>query len=234
MEVVFLQIEVIVQNYVDAIKAQELGADRLELVIGIEEGGLTPSYGILKSVLQHVTIPVQVMVRPHGYSHIYSDQEIKIILEEIKYMYEVGVRGIVIGAIHPNHTVNISLIESIINAHPDLDITFHRAFDEVRSLHEAYETFIPYKDHVKRILTSGGKSSCLEGLDQLTSLVQLAKELNGPEILLGGGLDPDNIEKIHAQVKAGQYHFGKGVRVQNSFQNTFDVDKMQKLQAVLK
>ncbi len=50
MEVVFLQIEVIVQNFVDAIKAQELGADRLELVIGIEEGGLTPSYGKLLRV----------------------------------------------------------------------------------------------------------------------------------------------------------------------------------------
>ncbi|KRG16535.1 copper homeostasis protein CutC [Lederbergia galactosidilytica] len=229
-----MQIEVIVQNFVDAIKAQELGADRLELVIGIEEGGLTPSYGIIKSVLNHIEIPVQVMVRPHGYSHIYSELEMTVMLDEIKYMHELGVKGIVIGAITPDHTVNLPFIESIIKAYPDLDITFHRAFDEVRSLKEAYESLIPYKKHVKRILTSGGESSCLEGIEQLPSLVQLAQELNGPQILLGGGLDPDNIENIHTKVMATQYHFGKGVRKQNSFQNTFDIDKMQKLQSVLK
>ncbi|MCJ7842744.1 copper homeostasis protein CutC [Lederbergia sp. NSJ-179] len=228
-----MQIEVIVQNFADAIKAEELGADRLELVSGIEEGGLTPSYGVVKSVLDHVSIPVQVMVRPHGYSHIYSDNEIKVMLEDIKYLCEAGVKGIVIGAIQSDHTLNLSFVESIIHAHPDLDITFHRAFDEVRSLTEAYEALVPYKEHVKRILTSGGKPSCSEGIKALQSLVQLSKRQNGPDILLGAGLHPGNIEEIHVQVGASQYHFGKGVRVNNSFANTFDVEKMRVLQKVL-
>ncbi|MBO0991752.1 copper homeostasis protein CutC [Bacillus sp. SD088] len=229
-----MQIEVIVQNFVDAIKAEELAVDRLELVSGIEEGGLTPSYGVVKSVLDHVFIPVQVMVRPHGYSHIYSDNELKVMLEDIKYLHELGVKGIVIGAIQPDHTLNLSFIESIIHAHPDLDITFHRAFDEVRSLTEAYEALVPYKEHVKRILTSGGKPSCSEGVTALQSLVQLSKKQNGPDILLGGGLHPDNIEEIHTQVGASQFHFGKGVRVDDSFINTFDREKMSILHKVLK
>lgn len=227
-------IEVIVQNDEDAIRAGELGADRLELVMGIEEGGLTPSYGVLKSVLKHAKIPVQVMVRPHGYSHIYSDDEMKVMLEEIKYMAEAGVQGIVIGALNDDSTVNTAFIDKVIEAYPNLDITFHRAFDETRSLTEAYKSLIPYKKHVKRILTSGGKPSCAEGKETLQSLVQLAHELDGPEILLGSGLDSDNIAVIHEYVNASQYHFGKGVRVNHSFQQSFDVEKMEKLRAVLK
>ncbi|WP_062108141.1 copper homeostasis protein CutC [Bacillus niameyensis] len=227
-------IEVIVQNFVDAIKAEELGVDRLELVSAIEEGGLTPSAGVVKSVLENVSIPVQVMVRPHGYSHVYSKDEIKVLLEDIKYLHELGVKGIVIGAINPDHTVNIDLIESIIHLGLDLDITFHRAFDEVRSLEEAYRSLIPYSKHVKRILTSGGKSTCLEGVNELQKLVELSKDLNGPEILPGAGLSSTNIKEIHEQVKANQYHFGKAVRINDLFTESFDSNKIDVLKGVLK
>lgn len=224
----------IVQNYVDAIKAEELGADRLELVSAIEEGGLTPSAGVTKSVLDHVSIPVQVMVRPHGYSHVYSEEEIKVLIEDIKYLHELGVKGIVIGAINEDRTINTALLDKIIDLDLDLDITFHRAFDEVRSLEEAYRALVPYRDHVKRILTSGGEPSSEAGAQQLNKLVQLAKELQGPEILPGAGIHSENIEKIHAEVNANQYHFGKGVRIDDSFVKTFDPEKMKKLHAVLK
>lgn len=229
-----LIIEVIVQNYVDAMKAEELGADRLELVSAIEEGGLTPSHGVVKSVLEHVSIPVQVMVRPHGYSHVYTEEEIQVMLEDIKHFHSIGVKGIVIGAINEDQTVNTKLIESIIDLGLDLDITFHRAFDETRDVQEAYEALLPYRNHVKRILTSGGKSSCSEGASELGELVVRAKETNGPEILPGAGLNADNIQDIHSQVGANQYHFGKAVRIDQSFAKSFDVEKMKKIQQILK
>jgi hypothetical protein len=40
-----------------AVTAQKQGADRIELCAAPKEGGLTPSYGVLKSARQAVTIP---------------------------------------------------------------------------------------------------------------------------------------------------------------------------------
>lgn len=49
-----------------ALSAQRNGADRIELCAAPKEGGLTPSLGVLKSVRQHVTIPVHPIIRPRG------------------------------------------------------------------------------------------------------------------------------------------------------------------------
>ena len=40
-----------------AVTAQKHGADRIELCAAPKEGGLTPSYGVLRSARQAVTIP---------------------------------------------------------------------------------------------------------------------------------------------------------------------------------
>ncbi len=41
-----------------ALTAQRNGADRIELCAAPKEGGLTPSLGVLRSVREHITIPV--------------------------------------------------------------------------------------------------------------------------------------------------------------------------------
>lgn len=73
---VIVLIEVIVQNDEEAIEAEKLGADRLELVAAIQEGGLTPSYGTIKQVLHSVRIPVSIMIRPHSYHYVYNQTDL--------------------------------------------------------------------------------------------------------------------------------------------------------------
>lgn len=221
-------VELIVQNKEEAIQAEQLGAGRLELVSAMKEGGLTPSYGTIKQVLGSVEIPVQIMVRPHGYHFFYSDSDFQVICNDIRMITKLGGNRIVFGALHEDGTVNEEMLQEIIRLFPSIDITFHRAFDEVKSQEEAYHTLRQYKN-VKRILTSGGESTCEKGKDQLAKLITLSKEFDGPTIMPGSGLSPDNIASIHQVVGAEQYHFGSAVRTGGSFANGFSDSAMERV-----
>ncbi|KAA2302373.1 copper homeostasis protein CutC, partial [Clostridioides difficile] len=69
-------LEVIAVDAADAKVAEEGGADRIELVSAMSEGGLTPSYGVMEHVVSHVSVPVYVMIRPHSRSFRYSADDI--------------------------------------------------------------------------------------------------------------------------------------------------------------
>ncbi|PAV27606.1 copper homeostasis protein CutC [Virgibacillus profundi] len=215
-------IEVIVQNKEEAMEAERLGADRLELVSAIEEGGLTPSFGTIKQVLGSVSIPVQIMIRPHSYHFEYTESDLDTIYDDIKKVLDLGGTGIVFGALNKDKMINQEVLRDIINISAKLDITFHRAFDEVPSQEKAYHTLLEFKQNVRRILTSGGEADCEAGKYNLKKLVKLSKKYEGPQILPGAGLSGNNIKMIHQTVGADQYHFGKAVRKENSFANGFD------------
>jgi copper homeostasis protein len=224
-----MKLELIVQNKEEAIQAENLGADRLELVSAMKEGGLTPSYGTIKQVLGSVKIPVQIMVRPHSYHFCYNEEDFQVIMEDIRMIVELGGNRIVFGALHKDGTIHEEMLHEVIKQFPDVDITFHRAFDEVGSQEEAYHTLLKYKQHVKRILTSGGEPTCEKGKEQLAKLVQLSKELEGPSVMPGSGLSPKNFAAIHQVVGAKQYHFGSAVRIEASFAKPFSPYAMEQI-----
>ncbi len=226
-------VEVIVQNAEDAIQAERFGADRLELVSAMSEGGLTPSYGAVKGVLNSTKLPVQIMIRPHSYGFQYSEADWEIMKEDISMIQQLGGTGIVIGSLTAERTIDERLLERVIELAPELDITFHRAFDEVICQETAYRTLTKYKQHIKRILTSGGKDSCEEATAELKSLVAQAQKLEGPAILPGSGLTSKNISDIHQSVEATEYHFGSGVRIDQSFCNGLDEMKVAYIRSTL-
>ncbi|MBY7141582.1 copper homeostasis protein CutC [Virgibacillus sp. NKC19-3] len=226
-------VEVIVQNQTEAIQAEKLGADRLELVSAISEGGLTPSYGTIKQVLPSVSIPVQVMIRPHSKHFSYDKNDFAMMQDDIKAVLELGGTGIVFGALSEDGTVDEYKLKEVIALAPEMDMTFHRAFDEITDQKAAYRTLMRYSDHVKRILTSGGAPNAQAGMKALHELVKLARNTEGPEILPGGGLSLDNIKSVHQIVGAKQYHFGKAVRMHHSFANMFDPEKMNAISKIL-
>lgn len=99
-------IEVIVQNEQEAMRAEKMGAARLELVSAIDEGGLTPSFKTIKQVLNSITIPVQVMIRPHSRDFFYSDSEMKTLIEDVKNVLNLGGHGIIFGALKKDTTID--------------------------------------------------------------------------------------------------------------------------------
>ncbi len=112
--------EVCVDSLESVISAYEGKADRIELCSSLNEGGLTPSIGLLKSVLKYVEknngrneFAINCMVRCRVGDFCYSDSEVETMLEDLKKFAEMGVDGLVFGALTPNVRSNIYCLSYI-------------------------------------------------------------------------------------------------------------------------
>ncbi|WP_099353830.1 copper homeostasis protein CutC [Fredinandcohnia onubensis] len=225
-------VEIIVQDAVDARMAEEHGANRLELVTAMTEGGLTPSYGIIKDVVQAVSIPVHVMIRPHGYSFTYSEDDKRVILEDINVCKELGATGIVFGSLTESGEIDEAFLEKVIEAADGMKITFHRAIDEAKDIIEAYKTLQKYSDSIQTVLTSGGAPKALEGVENLKTMLALAKKPS-PVIMPGSGLSHNNIVELHEKVHATEYHFGSAVRINGKFSEPINGNTIKTIKELL-
>src|SRR5699024_9601942 len=147
------------------------------------------------------------MIRPHSHHYFYKENEIQIIHEDIKKVIDLGGTGLVFGALNEDYTSNEQVLADVVEKFPTIDITFHRAFDKILSQKEAYQTLAAYKNHVKRILTAGGETNCVDGGHKLSAPVQMPNEGKAPAITPGAGLGLENIQAVHEAVGAEQYHF---------------------------
>ena len=54
--------EACVGNYIEARKAEELGANRIELCDNLRDGGTTPSYGTIKLAKEALNMDISVII----------------------------------------------------------------------------------------------------------------------------------------------------------------------------
>jgi copper homeostasis protein len=90
----------------DAVLIEKSGADRIELVSGLTEGGLTPSYGLIEKAVSSVRIPINVMVRPHSQSFCYSKDDLAIMKQDIRIIRSLGANGVVSGMLDEEGNIN--------------------------------------------------------------------------------------------------------------------------------
>ncbi|WP_442603235.1 copper homeostasis protein CutC [Paenibacillus sp. KN14-4R] len=188
------------------------GADRIELITGIAEGGLTPSIGLIEEAAHAVSIPIQVMVRPHSRSFCYDADDLRVMEKDIaaiRKLGHIGV-GVVIGTLTADGNIDIYALERLLDAAGDMDVTFHRAFDKVMDQEAAYEQLSQYP-LIHRILTSGGQANVLHAVPRMKRLVDLSRDSH-IQILAGSGLNMESIEGFVKETGVQQVHFGSGVR----------------------
>ena len=77
-------LEICASNYQSAINAQIAGAHRIELCSELAVGGITPSSGLIKKVMENLTIPVFVLIRPRSGDFIYSDADFEIMKRDLQ------------------------------------------------------------------------------------------------------------------------------------------------------
>jgi copper homeostasis protein len=185
-------VEICIQSLEGALLAQKYGADRLELCMALEAGGLTPSMGLYTQIKRQVTIPVHVLIRPRIGGFNYTPDEINTMLKDIELFTQSEADGIVIGALNPDYTLDTQTIKRLIAAghdhNPKLHITAHRAFDLVPDPTASAQMLIDLGCHT--LLSSGQRQTAEEGLELLQDLnARFGTELT---IMPGSGINDQN------------------------------------------
>lgn len=184
--------EACVGSYIEAKKAEDLGADRIELCDNLNEGGTTPSLGTIKIAKETISVPIFPIIRPRGGNFIFSEEEIKIMERDIELCKSLNIDGVVIGALTSNNEIDEDVIIRLIEKAKGMNITFHMAFDLIENRKAAIDKLIQLG--VNRILTKGGNKSAMNNLDILRETVEYAG--NRINILAGGGITKDNYKYI--------------------------------------
>lgn len=195
--------EICANSVASCIAAQEGGANRVELCAGIPEGGTTPSYGMIRSARECISIALNVIIRPRGGDFLYSEEEINEMLYDIKVAKELGADGLVFGCLLPDGSVDKVNMARLMEAAGDTPVTFHRAFDHSSDPMQALEDIIELG--CARILTSGCRPTALEGAGLLAKLVEKA----GDRLIImpGCGVKESNIAEIARLSGAREFHF---------------------------
>jgi copper homeostasis protein len=198
-----MTLEIVVYNIESALKAQEGGADRIELCDNPSEGGTTPSFGMIESVRQNVNLDVFVMIRPRGGDFNYSNYEFHCMKRDIYQCQRISVDGIVIGILNTDGTLDKKRCKELIDKARPLKVTCHRAFDMTRDPFQALEDCIEVG--FDRILTAGHQTTAALGSDLIAELV---KKANGRiAIMPGSGVNENTVEEIVRKTKVTEIHF---------------------------
>ena len=205
-------LEVCVDSLASAKAAMAGGADRLELCSALAVGGLSPYGELLEQIKATCPLPVRCLMRPRPGDFLYTEDEIQLMCAQIRHLRAAGADGFVVGALTPEGALDSRAMERMLDACGDKPVTLHRCIDVAADPARVYRTAAALG--LDTVLTSGAAASCREGKATLASLLALREELNGPEVLIGAGVNAAVIRELRAALpEARAFHMsGKTLR----------------------
>jgi copper homeostasis protein len=195
-------LEICIDSVASAIAAEQGGAQRVELCDYLAGGGTTPSAGMIEVVRQSISIGLHVLIRPRRGDFLYSPAEFEVMKRDIQVCRELGVDGVVIGALNKDGGIDVEGTQALIEAAGGMSVTFHRAFDRAADPYTALEELLQLSVH--RLLTSGQQETALQGADLIRELRERAE---GKLIILpGGGVTPANVQELVSRTGVREVH----------------------------
>lgn len=196
-------LEACVETLDEAIAAERSGAHRLELCSRLDLDGLTPPVDLIRHVIEAVTIPVKVMIRPREGDFNYNAAELEMMKTDIQLCKSLGIYGVVLGLLDDSNQLDLEKISLLADLAAPLNVTIHKAIDqcgdplrEIRSLKGMKK--------VHAVLTSGKMPTAREGHNLIRSLIHEAGE--DLSIIAAGKITSKNLGEIHAMIGAREYH----------------------------
>lgn len=208
MDAVTIALELAVQDAAGVRVARDIGATRVELTQALAVGGLTPSAATLEAALDAAGEggpEVHVLIRPRPGGFRYDADEIAVCVRDIERAVAAGAAGVVVGALGDSGALDLDAIARMRDAAGGASVTLHRAIDvtadPVTSLERAIDLGL------QRVLTSGGASVAVDGLDTLRAMVSAAT--GRIEVMAGSGvsaasapvLAASGVDAVHLSAK---------------------------------
>jgi copper homeostasis protein len=218
-------LEVIACSLADAMAAEQGGANRIELIARFDVGGLTPPLDLVRDALQFVKIPVRVMLRESEDFDVADDAERQRLCEKAKELAAHPIDGIVCGFLRGD-CIDHDLLQRVLAAAAPLQVTFHRAFEELRDPLSGIQELKQYPQ-IDTILTSGGKGSESEKIATLGVCERFA--LPEIRILAGGGMTDAMIEELRLHTKITDFHLGTFVRVPQTISGQVSPERVREI-----
>jgi copper homeostasis protein len=204
MSTATILIEVCVGSVADVLAAEAAGAHRVELCGALELGGLTPSMGLVETVLSATRLPVIAMLRPRAGGFAYDRDEFAAMLADATRFLDLGAAGIVFGVLDRAGRVDAARCRELVALATGAQTVFHKALDFVPDQHAALETLCELG--CTRVLTSGGQPTALAGVAALRDLIAAASDRI--TIMPGGGLNAANVGEVIAVTGCREIHVG--------------------------
>jgi copper homeostasis protein len=195
-------IEIATTDYSTTRAAVEGGADRIELCAALTEGGTTPSYGTIRQCREEFSVALFPIIRPRSGDFLYTEEEFKVMVHDVKLCKDLGCDGVVIGLLQKDGAIDLHRTERLVQLAYPMEVTFHRAFDRCRDPFEAMEQLIGAG--CQRILSSGQQPAAPEGVELIAQLVKAAGERI--VIMPGSGVRKENIRELAEKTGAEEFH----------------------------
>ena len=207
-------LEVAVDSLTSARAAIAGGADRLELCCALAVGGLTPYAELLQQIRTESDIPVRCLIRPRGGDFLYANEEIMMMAVQMERLREAGADGFVIGCLDADGSLDAEAMAPLLEAAQGAGLTLHRCIDVSRDPCKTYLDAAALG--FDTVLTSGAASSCMLGMDTIGQLLQLRDMHQGPEVLVGAGVNTKVIAAFRAVYpQARAFHMSGKVEVES-------------------
>ena len=203
-------LEICVDSLASARAAIAGGADRLELCSALLAGGLTPYEGLLRQIRAESDIPIRCLMRPRPGDFLYTPEEQELTRLQILQLKNAGADGFVIGCLTAQGELDEEAMAPLVEACSGCGITLHRCIDVSR---EPLETCRQAGAMgIDTVLTSGAAASCTQGQELIARMIAM----NGPEILIGAGVNAQVIRHFRQAVPgAAAFHMSGKTQVES-------------------
>ena len=198
-------LEICVDSLSSARAAIAGGADRLELCSALSIGGLTPYLALLQQIREESDIPIRCLMRPRAGDFLYTPDELRQMVRQIREFRENGASGFVIGCLTREGYLDANAMAPLLEAAQGAGLTLHRCIDVSRDPLKTYLDAAAMG--IDTVLTSGAAPSCAAGMETIGKLLELRDQITGPEILIGAGVNASIIRDFLARFPhAGAFH----------------------------
>ena len=212
-------LEVIALHADDARRAEEGGADRVELLGTMDHEGLSPEPRMVAKARWATSIQIRPMVRlREGFRT--DGGELTRLKGLISAYQAEGADGVVFGFLNGHAGVDLEVCGELLET-GEWPWTFHRAIDHCLQSDDAWADLLALP-RLDQVLTAGSVRGVEHGLDDL-----LRRARSDPRIaaltMAGGGLQPEHVPwLVRSGVRA--FHIGSPARPGGSYKAWVDSD----------